>query len=73
MRPFEATVREASVEVPDAARAVVVSLDGVLAPMRGADRYREAGLCDGLAGRCPGGAARERAHGADAANRTRRH
>ena len=37
---FEATVREASVEVPDAARAVVVSLDGVMAPMRGG--YREA-------------------------------
>ena len=40
---FEATVREASVEVPEATRAVVVSLDGVMAPMRGADRYREAG------------------------------
>ena len=38
---FEATVREATVEVPDVARAVVVSLDGVMAPMRG--RYREAG------------------------------
>ena len=38
---FEAAVREASVEVPDAARAVVVSLDGVMAPMRGG--YREAG------------------------------
>ena len=38
---FETTVREATVEVPDAARAVVVSLDGVMAPMRG--RYREAG------------------------------
>ena len=38
--PFEATVREATVEVPDAARAVVVSLDGVMAPMRGG--YREA-------------------------------
>ena len=38
---FEATVREATVEVPDAARAVVVSLDGVMAPMRGG--YREAG------------------------------
>ena len=37
---FEATVREASVEVPEAARAVVVSLDGVMAPMRGG--YREA-------------------------------
>ena len=33
---FETTVREATVEVPDAARAVVVSLDGVMAPMRGA-------------------------------------
>ena len=38
---FEATVREAAVEVPEAARAVVVSLDGVMAPMRGG--YREAG------------------------------
>ena len=38
---FDATVREATVEVPDAARAVVVSLDGVMAPMRGG--YREAG------------------------------
>ena len=38
---LEATVREASVEVPPAARAVVVSLDGVMAPMRGG--YREAG------------------------------
>ena len=38
---FEATVREASVEVPETARAVVVSLDGVMAPMRGG--YREAG------------------------------
>ena len=38
---FEATVREAAVEVPDAACAVVVSLDGVMAPMRGG--YREAG------------------------------
>ena len=38
---FETTVREATVEVPDAARAVVVSLDGVMAPMRGG--YREAG------------------------------
>ena len=38
---FEATVREATVEVPHAARAVVVSLDGVMAPMRGG--YREAG------------------------------
>ena len=38
---FEATVREATVEVPEAARAVVVSLDGVMAPMRGG--YREAG------------------------------
>ena len=38
---FETTVREATVEVPDVARAVVVSLDGVMAPMRG--RYREAG------------------------------
>ena len=38
---FEATVRKASVEVPEAARAVVVSLDGVMAPMRGG--YREAG------------------------------
>ena len=38
---FEATVREASVEVPEAARAVVVSLDGVMTPMRGG--YREAG------------------------------
>ena len=38
--PFEATVREATVDVPDAARAVVVSLDGVMAPMRGG--YREA-------------------------------
>ena len=37
---FETTVREASVEVPDTARAVVVSLDGVMAPMRGG--YREA-------------------------------
>ena len=37
---FEATVREASAKVPDAARAVVVSLDGVMAPMRGG--YREA-------------------------------
>lgn len=37
---FEATVREASVEVPETARAVVVSLDGVMAPMRGG--YREA-------------------------------
>ena len=40
---FETTVREATVEVPDAARAVVVSLDGVMAPMRGAGKYREAG------------------------------
>ena len=39
----ETTVREATVEVPDAARAVVVSLDGVMAPMRGAGKYREAG------------------------------
>ena len=38
---FEATVRETTVEVPDSARAVVVSLDGVMAPMRGG--YREAG------------------------------
>jgi len=38
---FEATVREATVEVPQEARAVVVSLDGVMAPMRGG--YREAG------------------------------
>ena len=38
---FETTVREATVEVPDAARAVVVSLDGVMAPMRGG--FREAG------------------------------
>ena len=38
---FEATVREATVEVPGAARAVVVSLDGVMALMRGG--YREAG------------------------------
>ena len=38
---LEATVRDASVEVPDTARAVVVSLDGVMAPMRGG--YREAG------------------------------
>ena len=38
---FETTVRETTVEVPDAARAVVVSLDGVMAPMRGG--YREAG------------------------------
>ncbi len=38
---FETTVREASVAVPEAARAVVVSLDGVMAPMRGG--YREAG------------------------------
>ena len=36
-------MREATVEVPDAARAVVVSLDGVMAPMRGAGKYREAG------------------------------
>ena len=40
---LEATVREASVEVPPAARAVVVSLDGVMAPMRDAGGYREAG------------------------------
>jgi len=40
---FEATVREATVEVPDAARAVVVSLDGVMAPMRSGGGYREAG------------------------------
>ena len=40
---FEATVRKATVEVPEAARAVVVSLDGVMAPMRHAGRYREAG------------------------------
>ena len=32
---FETTVREACVDVPDAARGVVVSLDGVTAPMRG--------------------------------------
>ena len=38
---LETTVREATVEVPGAARAVVVSLDGVMAPMRGG--YREAG------------------------------
>ena len=38
---FETTVREATVEVPEEARAVVVSLDGVMAPMRGG--YREAG------------------------------
>ena len=35
---FETTVREATVEVPDAAGAVVVSLDGVMAPMRGGSR-----------------------------------
>ena len=40
---FDTTVREATVEVPDAARAVVVSLDGVMAPMRDAGGYREAG------------------------------
>ena len=40
---FETTVRKATVEVPDAARAVVVSLDGVMAPMRDAGGYREAG------------------------------
>ena len=38
---FEAKVREASVEVPQAAQVLVVSLDGVMAPMRGG--YREAG------------------------------
>jgi hypothetical protein len=43
---FEATVREATVEVPDAAHAVVDSLDGVRAPMRGG--YREAGCAAGL-------------------------
>ncbi len=32
---FEATVREASVAVPEAVRAVVVSLDEVMAPTRG--------------------------------------
>ena len=36
-------MREVSVEVPHAARAVVVSLKAVMAPMRNADRYREAG------------------------------
>ena len=61
---FEATVREATVEVPGAARAVVVSLDGVMAPMRGG--YREAGcatvsLVDG-----DGERAAQRAHGPDA-------
>ena len=40
---FEATVRKASVKVPETARAVVVSLDGVMAPMRHAGGYREAG------------------------------
>ena len=41
---FEATVRKTSVEVPEAAHAVVVSLDGVMAPMRDAGGgYREAG------------------------------
>ena len=40
---FEATVRKASVKVPETARAVVVSLDGVMAPMRDAGGYREAG------------------------------
>ena len=40
---FEATVRKTSVEVPETARAVVVSLDGVMAPMRDAGGYREAG------------------------------
>lgn len=41
---FEATVRGAAVDVPHAARAVVVSLDGVMAPMRDAGGgYREAG------------------------------
>ena len=38
---FETQVREASIEVPQTARAVVVSLDGVMAPMRGG--HREAG------------------------------
>ncbi len=53
---FETTVREASVAVPEAARAVVVSLDGVMAPMRGG--YREAGcatvsLVDAQSSRLP--------------------
>ena len=61
---FETTVREATVEVPDAAHAVVVSLDGVMAPMRGG--YREAGcatvsLVDG-----DGERLHQRAHGPDA-------
>ena len=40
---FEATVRQTTVEVPQAAPAVVVSLDGVMAPMRG--RYRREAGC----------------------------
>ena len=48
----------------DAARAVVVSLDGVMAPMKGG--FREAGYCDGVVGRCRRGATAQRAHGPDA-------
>ena len=39
----EAQVREATVQVPDEARSVVVSLDGVMAPMKAGGKYREAG------------------------------
>ena len=41
--PFEARVREATLDVPDTARTVAVSLDGVMAPMKtGGGGYREA-------------------------------
>ena len=61
---FETTVREATVEVPDAARAVVVSLERG----DGADARRipRGGLCDGVAGRWRRGTAAQRAHGPDA-------
>ena len=40
---FEASVREATLEVPDTACTVAVSLDGVMAPMKGeGGGYREA-------------------------------
>ena len=43
LRSKSSRVRKATVEVPEAARAVVVSLDGVMAPMHGTGGYREAG------------------------------
>ena len=41
---FEASVREATLEVPDTACTMAVSLDGVMAPMKGSEGggYREA-------------------------------